>query len=143
MSPIKLEVVTAERLVYSDEVDILVAPGMEGQLGILPHHEPLMTILQAGEMMARKGNEEISWAISGGFLEVQPDRIIVLADTAERDDEIDLQRAEEAKRRAEERLREKTSTVDVSRAEAALQRSITRLKVGQRRRRRRDEPLTM
>lgn len=143
MSPIKLEVVTAERLVYSDEVDILVAPGMEGELGILPHHEPLMTILQAGEMMARKGNEEISWAISGGFLEVQRERIIVLADTAERDDEIDLQRAEEAKRRAEERLREKTSTVDASRAEAALQRSLTRLKVGQRRRRRRDGPPTM
>ena len=143
MSPIKLEVVTAERLVYSDEVDILVAPGIEGQLGILPQHESLMTILQAGEMMARKGNEEISWAISGGFLEVQPDRIIVLADTAERDDEIDLQRAEEAKRRAEERLKEKTSAIDVSRAEAALQRSLTRLKVGQRRRRRRDEPPTM
>lgn len=143
MSPIKLEVVTAERLVYSDEVDILLAPGTEGQLGILPHHEPLMTILQAGEMMARKGGEEISWAISGGFLEVQFDRIIVLADTAERDDEIDLQRAEEAKLRAEERLREKTSTVDVSQAEAALQRSLTRLKVGQRRRRRRDGPPTM
>jgi F-type H+-transporting ATPase subunit epsilon len=143
MSPIKLEVVTAERLVYSDEVDILVAPGIEGQLGILPQHESLMTILQAGEMMARKGNEEISWAISGGFLEVQPDRIIVLADTAERDDEIDLQRAEEAKRRAEERLKEKTSAIDVSRAEAALQRSLTRLKVGQRRRRRRDGPPTM
>ncbi len=143
MSPVKLEVVTAERLVYSDEVDILIAPGIEGELGILPHHEPLMTILQAGEMMARKGNEEISWAISGGFLEVQRERIIVLADTAERDDEIDLQRAEEAKRRAEERLREKTSTLDASRAEAALQRSLTRLKVGQRRRRRRDGPPTM
>jgi F-type H+-transporting ATPase subunit epsilon len=143
MSPVKLEVVTAERLVYSDEVDILIAPGIEGELGILPRHEPLMTILQAGEMMARKGNEEISWAISGGFLEVQRERIIVLADTAERDDEIDLQRAEEAKRRAEERLKEKTSTIDVSQAEAALQRSLTRLKVGQRRRRRRDGPPTM
>ena len=143
MSPVKLEVVTAEKLVYSDEVDILLAPGIEGQLGILPNHAPLMTILGAGEMLARKGGDEVVWAISGGFLEVQQDKIIVLADTAERDDEIDLSRAEEAKRRAEERLKEPVSTVDASRAEAALQRSIARLKVGQRRRRRRDGPATM
>ena len=143
MSPVKLDIVTAERLVYSDEVDILVAPGIEGQLGILPHHIPLMTTLKAGEMMARRGNDEIFWAISGGFLEVRPDRIIVLADTAERDDEIDLARAEEAKSRAEERLKERTTTIDASRAEASLQRSLARLKVGQRRRRRRDGPVTM
>ncbi|MFC1900233.1 F0F1 ATP synthase subunit epsilon [Chloroflexota bacterium] len=143
MSPIKLDVVTAERLVYSDEVDILVAPGIEGQLGILPQHAPLMTILEAGEMIARKSGDEIIWAISGGFLEVQPDRIIVLADTAERDDEIDLQRAEEAKRLAEERLKDSTTIIDTSQAEAALQRSLARLKVGQRRRRRRDGPPTM
>ena len=143
MSPVQLDVVTAERLVYSDEVDILIAPGIEGQLGILPQHVPLMTILKAGEMMARRGNDEIFWAISGGFLEVRPDRIIVLADTAERDDEIDLARAEEAKSRAEERLKEHTTTIDASRAEASLQRSLARLKVGQRRRRRRDGPVTM
>jgi len=143
MSPVKLDIVTAERLVYSDEVDILVAPGIDGELGILPHHVPLMTVLKAGEMRARKGGDEIFWAISGGFLEVRPDRIIVLADTAERDDEIDLARAEEAKRRAEERLKERTITIDASRAEAALQRSLARLKVGQRRRRRRDGPVTM
>ena len=144
MSPVKLDVVTAERLVYSDDVDILVAPGINGQLGILPHHAPLMTTLNAGEMMARKGGDEMFWAISGGFLEVRPDRIIVLADTAERDDEIDLARAEEAKRRSEERLKERrTTTIDASRAEASLQRSLARLKVGQRRRRRRDGPVTM
>ena len=143
MSPIKLDIVTAERLVYSDEVDILVAPGIEGQLGILPQHVPLMTTLTAGEMMARKSGDAIYWAISGGFLEVQPDRIIVLADTAERDDEIDLARAEEAKRRAEERLGEHVPSIDSSQAEAALQRSLARLKVGQRRRRRRDGPVTM
>jgi F-type H+-transporting ATPase subunit epsilon len=143
MSPIKLDVVTAERQVYSDEVDILLAPGIEGQLGILPHHAPLMTILSAGEMVAQNGDSGICWAISGGFLEVQPDRIIVLADTAERDDEIDLARAEEAKTRAEERLKERTSGIDVSRAEAALQRSLVRLQVGQRRRRRRDGTVTM
>ena len=93
--------------------------------------------------MARKGGDEMFWAISGGFLEVRPDRIIVLADTAERDDEIDLSRAEEAKLRAEERLKERVTTIDASRAEAALQRSLARLKVGQRRRRRRDGPVTM
>jgi F-type H+-transporting ATPase subunit epsilon len=143
MCPIKLDVVTAERQVYSDEVDILVVPGVEGELGILPHHIPLMTILKAGEMRARKGSEELFWAISGGFLEVQPDRIIVLADTAERDDEIDLSRAEAARHRAEERLKERTPAVDISRAEAALQRSMVRLRVAQRRRRRRDGPVTM
>ncbi|MFC2069620.1 F0F1 ATP synthase subunit epsilon [Chloroflexota bacterium] len=143
MSPVKLDVVTAERLVYSDEVDILIAPGIEGELGILPNHVALMTTLKAGEMKARKSENEIIWAISGGFLEVQRDRIIVLADTAERDDEIDLQRAEEAKSRAEERLKEPITAIDASRAEAALQRSLIRLKVGQRRRRRRDAPPTM
>jgi len=143
MSPIHLDIVTAERQVYSGEVDIIVAPGIEGELGILPHHVPLMTILKAGEMIARKGGDEMSWAVSGGFLEVKPDRVIVLADTAERDDEIDLARAEEARRRAEERLSHRTAAVDTSRAEAALQRSLTRLRVAQRRRRRRDGPVTM
>jgi F-type H+-transporting ATPase subunit epsilon len=135
MSPIRLDVVTAERQVY-----ILIAPGIEGQLGILPHHVPLMTTLAAGEMLARKGENEIVWAISGGFLEVQSERIIVLADAAERDDEIDLQRAEKARQRAEARLKERTSSVDTLQAEAALQRSLARLKVGQRQRRRRDLP---
>lgn len=143
MSPITLDIVTAERLVYSEEVDIVVAPGVEGQLGILPHHAPLMTTLQAGEMIVRKGGEEFSLAISGGFLEVRPDRIIVLADTAERDDEIDLARAEEAKRRAEERLSQAAVGVDTARAEAALRRSLARLRVAEKRRRRRQGPATM
>ncbi|MFC1864528.1 F0F1 ATP synthase subunit epsilon [Chloroflexota bacterium] len=139
MSPVKLDIVTAERLVYSEEVDIVIAPGIEGQLGILPHHAPLMTILQVGELQVMKGGEEFSMAISGGFLEVRPDRVIVLADAAERADEIDLARAEEAKRRAQQLLSHVTSEVDVARAEAALRRSLIRLKVGERRRRRRQE----
>jgi F-type H+-transporting ATPase subunit epsilon len=143
MSPVRLDIVTAERVVYSEEVDIVVAPGVEGQLGILPHHAPLMTILQAGEMIVRKGGEEFSLAISGGFLEVRPDRVIILADTAERDDEIDLARAEEAKRRAQERLSQPASGVDTARAEAALRRSLARLKVAEKRRRRRQGPATM
>jgi len=137
MPGIRLDIVTAERLVYSEEVDAVIAPGIEGQLGILPHHAPLMTTLQAGEMVVRKGGDEFSLAISGGFLEVRPDRIIVLADTAERDEEIDLARAEEAKRRAQERLSQRIPEVDMGQAEAALRRSLARLKVAEKRRRRR------
>lgn len=140
MSSIRLEIVTAERAVYSEDVDVVVAPGVEGQLGILPHHAPLMTTLQPGELLVRKGGEEFSLAISGGFLEVRPDRVIVLADTAERAEEIDMARAEEAKRRAQERLVEAGAPgIDAARAEAALRRSLARLKVVERRRKRRPE----
>jgi len=137
MSGIRLDIVTAERVVYSDEVDAVIAPGIEGQLGVLPHHTPLMTILEAGELVARKGGEEFSLAIAGGFLEVRPDRVIVLADAAERAEEIDLARAEAARRRAEERISRPTTEVNMARAEAALRRSLARLKVAEKRRRRR------
>lgn len=136
MSPIRLDIVTAERVVYSEEVDAVIAPGIEGQLGILPHHAPLMTTLQMGELRVKKGGDEFSLAVSGGFLEVRPDRVIVLADAAERAEEIDIARAEEAKRRAQERLSQHTPEVDMARAEAALRRSLIRLKVGEKRRRR-------
>jgi len=139
MSSIKLDVVTAERSVYSGEVDTIIAPGILGQLGVLPHHAPLMTTLEAGELLIRRGGEEISLAISGGFLEVRPDRVIVLADAAERSDEIDLARAEAAKRRAQEQLGRITPDVDVAQVEAALRRSLARLRVGEKRRRRRQE----
>jgi len=135
VSSVKLDIVTAERVVYSDDIDVVVAPGVEGQLGILPHHAPLMTTLQAGELRVRKGGEEFFLAISGGFLEVRPDRIIVLADAAERAGEIDVARAEEAKRRAEEQLRQQPPGVDAAQAEAALRRSLVRLKVAERRKR--------
>ncbi len=137
MPSLKLDVVSAERVVYSDDVDAVVAPGVAGQLGILPHHTPLMTTLQVGELLVKKDGEEFILAISGGFLEVRPDRVIVLADAAERAEDIDLDRAEEAKERAEEQLRRRTAGVDVAQAEAALLRSMVRLKVGQKRRRRR------
>ena len=136
MSSIRLDIVTAEQLVFSEDVDVVVAPGVEGQLGILPHHAPLMTTLQAGELRVRKGGEEFFLAISGGFLEVRPDRVIVLADTAERAEEIDISRAEEAKRRAEEWLSGHAPEVDMARAEIALRRSLARLKVAERRRKR-------
>ena len=140
MASLRLDIVTAERVVFSEDVDVVVAPGVEGQLGILPHHAPLMTTLQPGELLVRKGGEEFSLAISGGFLEVRPDRVIVLADTAERAEEIDAARAEEAKRRAEERLLEhRVPGIDAARVEAALRRSLARLKVVEKRRKRRPE----
>lgn len=134
--PIRLEVVTAERSVYSDDVDMVIAPGAEGELGILPHHAPLLTLLTMGELRIRKGEEEISMAISGGFLEVRPDKVVVLADTAERADEIDLERAEAARRRAGEILTLRPEEVDRVRAEAAMRRAMIRLRVAERRRRR-------
>jgi F-type H+-transporting ATPase subunit epsilon len=136
MATTRLDIVTAERVVFSEDVDVVVAPGVEGQLGILPHHAPLMTMLQPGELRVRKGEDEFSLAISGGFLEVRPDRIIVLADAAERAEEIDAARAEEAKRRAEELLSHHPPKVDAAQAEAALRRSLVRIKVVERRRKR-------
>jgi F-type H+-transporting ATPase subunit epsilon len=138
MPSFKIDIVTAERVVYSEEVDIVIAPGVEGQLGILPHHAPLMTILQAGELVVRKGDHEDIMAISGGFLEVRPDHVIVLADQAERAEEIDESRAEAARKRAEERLKDrKAAGLDETRAEAALRRAIVRLSVAEKIKRRR------
>ncbi len=135
MSTTRLEIVTAEQVIYSDEVDIVIAPGVEGELGILPHHTPLMTMLQPGELRFRKEGEEFSLAISGGFLEVRPDKVVILADAAERVEEIDIARAEEAKRRAEERLRLHPPEMDMALIEAALLRSLIRLKVAEKIRR--------
>jgi F-type H+-transporting ATPase subunit epsilon len=135
--PLKLDIVTVERLVYSEDVDMVIAPGIDGELGILPRHAPLLTALTYGELRVKRGNEEDSLAISGGFMEVQPDRVTVLADTAERAEEIDLERAEAARRRAEERLKALADDkVDFARAEAALRRSLIRMKVAETRRRR-------
>ncbi|MBU2008998.1 MAG: F0F1 ATP synthase subunit epsilon [Chloroflexi bacterium] len=139
--PMKIDIVSAERLVYSDDVDVVVAPGVEGQLGILPHHAPLMTMLQPGELLLRKGKEEVSLCITGGFLEVRPDRVVVLADAAEKCEEIDLARAEAAKRRAEERLTGRAPEADLAQAHASLARAVARLKVAERHRRRRGSGL--
>jgi F-type H+-transporting ATPase subunit epsilon len=138
MSSLKLDIVTAERVVYSEDVDIIIAPGQEGQLGILPHHAPLMTILRAGELVVRREGREDTLAISGGFLEVRPDRVIILADSAEKAEEIDVGRAEAARKRAEERLREgKATGLDELKASAALRRAIARLSVAEKLQRRR------
>lgn len=133
---LKLDIVTAERNVYSDEVDMVTAPGIEGELGILPRHAPLMTALRPGELRIRKGDDIEYFAIGGGFMEVRPDRVIVLADSAERADEIDIERAEAARRRAEQMLKEGAPESDIAAIRAALRRSQVRLKVARRRRRR-------
>jgi len=135
MATLRLEIITAEREVFADDVNVVVAPGTEGQLGILPHHAPLITMLNPGELLIRKDNEETYMAITGGFIEVRPDKVIVLADACERAEEIDIARAEAAKSRAEEQLKTPVEKVDAARAEAALRRSLVRLQVAERRRR--------
>ncbi len=136
MPRLRLDIVTAERLVLSTEVDSLVAPGVDGELGILPRHAPLLTMLQPGDLRLRIGGEQQDIAISGGFLEVLPDHVTVLADTAERADEIDAERAQQALDRASALLREQrpTEAADLATAVAALRRSQVRLKVARKRR---------
>ena len=137
MAKLRLDIVTAERTVYSEEVDVVVAPGFEGELGILPRHAPLMTTLQPGELRVRRDGEETHMAISGGFMEVVGNHIIILADTAEQAEEIDAARAEAARQRAIALLSRprEAAAAELSSAAAALRRSQVRLKVARRRRR--------
>ena len=136
MATLKLEIVTAESPVFTGEVDSIVAPGTVGQFTILPHHAAFMTMLEAGELCLRVGGQETFMVVSGGFLEVMDDRVIVLADAAERADDIDAARAEEAKKRAQEQMRRPLTGPELVVAEAALRRSLARLKVSERRKRR-------
>jgi F-type H+-transporting ATPase subunit epsilon len=134
--PTKLtvEVVTGERVVYAEQdVDMVVAPGAEGQLGILPKHAALFSLLSAGEMRIKKGGSEQSLVVFGGFLEVNNNRVLVLADSAERVEEIDVARAEAARQRAEAHLSQRGTGADLSMAEASLQRAAVRIRVAQRR----------
>jgi F-type H+-transporting ATPase subunit epsilon len=133
---ILLEVVTPERLVLSTEVDEISAPGALGYFGVLPGHTPFITTLGVGELGYRIGNQWEYLALTWGYAEVLPNKVTVLTETAEMAEEIDLERAERAKRRAEERLREWSTTVadvDFERASTALQRALIRLQVGQKR----------
>ena len=134
--PLRLDIVTPERLAYSDDVDEVIAPGSQGELGILPHHAPLLTTLGLGELRVRKGGAEESFAIVGGFLQVRPDRVVVMAETADMASEIDLERAEEARREAERALEGGfVETSDLAAARAALQRALLHIRVAERRRR--------
>ncbi len=134
--PIQLEIVTPERLAYSDEVDAVTLPGGEGEIGVLPHHAPLVSTLGVGELRIRKGGTEESFAIAGGFLQVLPDKVVVMAETADMASEIDLEKALEARKEAERAL--ETGYVegaDLSTARAALQAALLRERLAQRRHR--------
>ena len=140
MPKLNVEVVSAERVVFTGEADMVVAPGAEGVLGILPEHAALLTTLKPGVLRIKQDGDETVMAVSGGFLQVSNDRVEVLTDAAERAEEIDAARAEEARRRAEQALAERprgaARGTEVEAAEAALRRSLARLKVAELRRRR-------
>jgi len=126
---LRLEFVTPERAIAHEEVDEIELPGEEGFFGVLPGHAPMLAALRTGEMWYRKGAEKVYAFIAGGFAEVMPDRVSILAQVAERAEDIDLARADAAKRRAEERMAKPVSDVDFERARIALLRAITRLQV--------------
>ena len=135
--PLLLEIVTPERLAYSDTVDAVVLPGSEGELGVLPHHAPLVSMLGVGELRVRKDGTEESFAIIGGFLQVRPDKVVVMAETADMASEIDLGTAQEARKEAERMLAEGgyDEGVDLTMARAALQQALLRVRVAERRHR--------
>ncbi len=131
-----LEIVTPERLVYSDDVDRVQVPGSDGELGILPHHAPLVATLGAGELRIIKGTAEESIAVIGGFVQVRPDKVVVMAESADLASEIDLERAQQARRDAEKAIEGAAAgTPDLSAARAELQRSLLRIRVAERRHR--------
>ncbi len=137
MTTFHLEVVTPEGRAFSDDVDSVVLPGVEGEFGILPQHMPLLTEIKPGEMAIRKGNEEWFVAVGSGFVEVLGDRVSVLTDMASRPEEIDEAKAEEARQRAEKALRERLSDEELAKVTAALERSLAQLHVKRRRKERR------
>ena len=134
MAPMLLEIITAESRVYGDDVDMVVAPGVDGQLGILPHHAPLMTMLQPGEILVRKDGADTFMAVTGGFMEVIGNKVTILADAAERADDIDEARAQAAVQRAQERIASQETDLEMERALGAMRRAQVRLVVARRRR---------
>lgn len=135
MAKLDVEIVTGERIVFHEtDVDMVIAPGADGTLGILPKHAPLISTLAQGELRVKKGSREHSLVVFGGFIEVTPDKVIILADSAERIEELDIARAEEARKRAEEAIRNRGEAVEIEEALAALRRANLRLNVGRRRR---------
>jgi F-type H+-transporting ATPase subunit epsilon len=132
-----LDIVTVEKTVFSEtNIDVVVAPGIEGDLGILPMHAPLMTILKPGELLFRRGADEEYLIVTGGFMEVRDDHVVILADAAERADEVDIARAEAARQKAREAMEHRDTEVDLAATEAALARAVARLRFAERRRRR-------
>ena len=135
MATIKLEIVTPEAKIYSEDVDMVTLPGIEGEMGIYPMHIPLMTQVAAGEVAARKGGQDYFLAVGDGFVEVTGDREAILTDMAIRAENIDEAKAEEARKRAEARLSEKLSEEETATVQAALLNSLTQLNVKRRQRR--------
>ena len=127
-----LEVVTPDRSVVAEKVDEVEIPGAEGYFGVLPGHTPLLATLKVGELWYRKGGEKQYLSIAFGFAEVLPDRVTILAELAERADEIDVSRADAARRRAEERIAKPPADVDSERARIALMKALNRLQVSAR-----------
>ena len=132
MAQLQLQIVAADKSLVNEPVDEVEIPGADGYFGVLPGHTPLLALLGAGEMWYRRGSETHHLLIAFGFAEVQPDAVTILAQTAERADEIDVARAEAAKRRAEERLAKPTMDMDFERARLALLKSLIRLQVATR-----------
>ena len=129
---LQLQIVSADRSLVNETVDEVEIPGADGYFGVLPGHTPLLALLGAGELWYRQGQDKTFFAIAFGFAEVQPDRVTILAQIAEKADEIDIARAEAAKKRAEERLTQSTVDMDAERARIALMKSLIRLQVSTR-----------
>lgn len=132
MSTFLLEVVTPERIVYAQDVDMVSVKGTSGELGILPHHIPLVTPLKIAPISIKRGGTTETMAVNGGFMEVRKDKVVILAESAELPGDIDVDRARSAKERAEKRLGSKQDETDFRRAELALQRAMNRLDVRSR-----------
>jgi F-type H+-transporting ATPase subunit epsilon len=134
--PLKLEIVTPERLVFADEVDAVVCPGVEGELGVLPHHAPLLSTLGVGELRIRTGPDEEYFAIAGGFVQVRPDKVVVMAELADLSSEIDLEAAEQARNEAQRAIQQGfEEPADLARARATMERALLRIRVAERRHR--------
>jgi len=132
MATLKLEIVTPEAQIYSEDVDMVTLPGVEGEMGIYPMHVPLMTQVAAGELIARKNGQDQYLAVGEGFVEITGDRVAVMTDMAIKSENIDEAKAEEARRRAEARLAEKLDDTEVASVSAALAHSLAQLKVKRR-----------
>jgi len=135
MATFRLEIVTPEGCAFSDDVDQVVIPGVEGEFGVLAQHMPVMTQIKPGELAVKKGNEEFLLAVGEGFVEVLGDRVSVLTDMAFKAEEIDEAKAEEARKRAEAALQQKLTSEELATVTAALERSLAQLHVKRRRRR--------
>ena len=134
--PLHLEIVTPERQAYADEVDSVYCPGTEGEFGVLPHHAPLLSTLGVGELRIQKGGSEEYFAIAGGFVQVRPDKVVVMAELADLSSEIDLEAAEEARKEAERALQQGfDEPADLARARAQMERALVRIRVAERRHR--------